>query len=34
MQPRMVADFQNTQFVLADLKARSIAARVFTDKCI
>lgn len=29
-----IADFQNTQFVLADLKARSIMARVFTDKCI
>jgi acyl-CoA dehydrogenase len=29
-----VADFQNTQFVLADLKARSVMARVFTDKCI
>ena len=29
-----IADFQNTQFVLADLQARSVAARVFTDKCI
>ncbi|CAN5427818.1 acyl-CoA dehydrogenase family protein [soil metagenome] len=29
-----VADFQNTQFVLADLKARSTMARVFTDRCI
>ena len=29
-----IADFQNTQFVLADLKARALAARVFTDKCI
>ena len=29
-----IADFQNTQFVLADLKARSTMARVFTDKCI
>ena len=29
-----IADFQNTQFVLADLKAKSVAARVFTDKCI
>ncbi|HMP55006.1 MAG TPA: acyl-CoA dehydrogenase family protein [Novosphingobium sp.] len=29
-----IADFQNTQFVLADLKARAVAARVFTDKCI
>jgi acyl-CoA dehydrogenase len=29
-----IADFQNTQFVLADLKARGVAARVFTDRCI
>ncbi len=29
-----IADFQNTQFVLAELKARAIMARVFTDKCI
>lgn len=29
-----IADFQNTQFVLADLKARATANRVFTDKCI
>ena len=29
-----IADFQNTQFVLADLKARSVMARVFTDHCI
>jgi acyl-CoA dehydrogenase len=29
-----IADFQNTQFVLADLKARAVMARVFTDKCI
>jgi acyl-CoA dehydrogenase len=29
-----IADFQNTQFVLAELKARSVMARVFTDKCI
>lgn len=29
-----IADFQNTQFVLADLKARSTMARVFTDRCI
>jgi acyl-CoA dehydrogenase len=28
-----IADFQNTQFVLADLKARAAMARVFTDKC-
>ncbi len=31
---KTIADFQNTQFVLADLKARSTMARVFTDKCI
>jgi alkylation response protein AidB-like acyl-CoA dehydrogenase len=29
-----IAEFQNTQFVLADLKARAVMARVFTDKCI
>lgn len=29
-----IADFQNTQFVLADLKTRATANRVFTDKCI
>jgi acyl-CoA dehydrogenase len=29
-----IADFQNTQFVLADLQARAVMARVFTDKCI
>ena len=29
-----IADFQNTQFVLADLHARGVAARVFTDKCV
>ena len=29
-----IADFQNTQFVLADLKARSVLARVYTDRCI
>src|SRR3979490_2487620 len=28
------ADFQNTQCVLSDLKARSVMARVFTDRCI
>ncbi|WP_086619095.1 acyl-CoA dehydrogenase family protein [Erythrobacter tepidarius] len=27
-------DFQNTQFVMADLKARSTAARVFVNDCI
>lgn len=31
---QVVADFQNTQFVLADLKARATMARVFTDRCI
>jgi acyl-CoA dehydrogenase len=31
---RSLSEFQNTQFVLADLKARSVMARVFTDKCI
>ncbi len=31
---KTISDFQNTQFVLADLKARSVMARVFTDKCI
>ena len=29
-----IGDFQNTQFVLADLKARCVMARVFTDRCI
>ena len=29
-----IAEFQNTQFVLADLQARAVMARVFTDKCI
>lgn len=29
-----IAEFQNTQFVLADLKARAVMARVFTDRCI
>ena len=31
---KTIADFQNTRFVLADLKARATMARVFTDKCI
>jgi acyl-CoA dehydrogenase len=31
---RTVGDFQNTQFVLADLEARTAAARAFTDECI
>jgi acyl-CoA dehydrogenase len=29
-----IADFQNTQFTLADLEARTAAARAFTDQCI
>ncbi|HEY3891332.1 MAG TPA: acyl-CoA dehydrogenase family protein [Bradyrhizobium sp.] len=29
-----LANFQNTQFKLADLKSRAAVARVFTDKCI
>jgi acyl-CoA dehydrogenase len=29
-----LADFQNTQFKLADLKTRATVARVYTDKCI
>ncbi|MFT4825386.1 MAG: acyl-CoA dehydrogenase [Halioglobus sp.] len=29
-----IADFQNTQFKLAELKAESVVARVYTDKCI
>lgn len=29
-----VADFQNTQFKLAELQAEAITARVLTDKCI
>ncbi|MDB5702357.1 MAG: Long-chain specific acyl-CoA dehydrogenase [Sphingomonadales bacterium] len=29
-----IADFQNTQFVLADLSAEVLASRVFTDWCI
>ena len=29
-----LADFQNTQFVLADLAAETLSARVFTDWCI
>jgi acyl-CoA dehydrogenase len=31
---RTIGDFQNTQFVLADLDARTTAARVYTDWCI
>ena len=29
-----IADFQNTQFVLADLAAETMSARIFTDWCI
>jgi alkylation response protein AidB-like acyl-CoA dehydrogenase len=29
-----LADFQNTQFKLAELKAATIAGRVFVDRCI
>jgi alkylation response protein AidB-like acyl-CoA dehydrogenase len=29
-----IADFQNTQFKLAELKAETTATRVYTDKCI
>ena len=29
-----IGAFQNTQFVLADLEARTAAARAFTDQCI
>jgi len=29
-----IADFQNTQFKLAELKTKAAVARVFTDKCI
>ena len=29
-----LADFQNTQFKLADLKTKATVARVYTDKCI
>jgi alkylation response protein AidB-like acyl-CoA dehydrogenase len=31
---KMVADYQNTQFKLAELDAEITAARVFVDKCI
>lgn len=31
---RTIGDFQNTQFVLADLDARTSAARAYTDWCI
>ncbi|MFO1199350.1 MAG: acyl-CoA dehydrogenase family protein [Burkholderiaceae bacterium] len=29
-----IADFQNTQFKLAELKAATVAGRVFVDRCI
>jgi acyl-CoA dehydrogenase len=29
-----IADFQNTQFKLAELKAEAVVGRVYTDKCI
>ncbi len=29
-----IADFQNTQFKLADLHAATVAARVFVDRCV
>lgn len=31
---RSISDFQNTQFVLAELDAKTTSARVFTDWCI
>ncbi|MCK9506537.1 MAG: acyl-CoA dehydrogenase family protein [Porticoccaceae bacterium] len=31
---KTIADFQNTQFVLADLAAETLSARVFTDWCV
>lgn len=31
---RSIADFQNTQFKLAELQAATISARVFVDRCI
>jgi len=31
---RTIADFQNTQFKLAELATEAAVARVFTDKCI
>jgi len=31
---KTIADFQNTQFKLAELKTEATLARVFTDKCI
>ena len=31
---QQIADFQNTQFVLADLKAKGTAAKIFVNDCI
>lgn len=31
---KAIADFQNTQFKLAELKTESVIGRVFTDRCI
>lgn len=31
---KTIADFQNTQFKLAELKTEAVLGRVFTDKCI
>ena len=31
---KTIADFQNTQFKLAELKTEAVIGRVFTDKCI
>ncbi|MDB5699155.1 MAG: acyl-CoA dehydrogenase [Alphaproteobacteria bacterium] len=31
---RTIAEFQNTQFVLAELETKAAVARVFTDRCI
>lgn len=31
---RTIMEFQNTQFVLADCKAKAVAARAFVDKCV
>jgi alkylation response protein AidB-like acyl-CoA dehydrogenase len=31
---RRLAEFQNTQFRLAELKTQAVAARVFTDRCV
>ncbi|THD71774.1 acyl-CoA dehydrogenase [Thalassobius vesicularis] len=31
---RSIADFQNTRFKLAEIKAQAVVMRVFTDKCL